>query len=184
MEGAVDRLGPKMLTVVSTIGGLLPLMWASGAGAATMQRIAAPKVGGLLTSAALTLIVIPVVYAGRREWQMPAGDQTDAVGWTFRPGKPLSPTRRWAEDSDSGIFPTHWTHRPTKLESEAETDRCLSRSMSLQDPRQPRLHHAQSLVVLHESTGLISLAAQPSTHPGPCASTPALCAYRSTKRSA
>src|SRR5690606_30094951 len=73
MEGAVDRLRPKMMTVLSTIGGLLPLMWASGAGAATMQRIAAPMVGGLITSTMLTLIVIPVVYAGWREWQIGRG---------------------------------------------------------------------------------------------------------------
>jgi copper/silver efflux system protein len=61
------------MTVVSTIGGLLPLMWASGAGAATMQRIAAPMVGGLLTSTVLTLIVIPVVYTVWREWQIRHG---------------------------------------------------------------------------------------------------------------
>jgi copper/silver efflux system protein len=67
MEGAVDRLRPKMMTVVSTIGGLLPLMWATGAGSATMQRIAAPMVGGLLTSTLVTLVVIPVIYAGWRE---------------------------------------------------------------------------------------------------------------------
>lgn len=73
MEGAVDRLRPKMMTVVSTIGGLLPLMWASGAGSATMQRIAAPMVGGLLTSTLLTLLVIPVVYALWREWQVRRG---------------------------------------------------------------------------------------------------------------
>jgi copper/silver efflux system protein len=74
MEGAVDRLRPKMMTVLSTIGGLLPLMWASGAGAATMQRIAAPMVGGLVTSTLLTLVVIPVVYAAWREWQVRRGE--------------------------------------------------------------------------------------------------------------
>jgi copper/silver efflux system protein len=73
MEGAVDRLRPKMMTVVSTIGGLLPLMWASGAGSATMQRIAAPMVGGLVTSTVLTLIVIPVVWAVWRERQLRGG---------------------------------------------------------------------------------------------------------------
>src|SRR5690606_37466248 len=73
MEGAADRLRPKMMTVMSTIGGLLPLMWATGAGAATMQRIAAPIVGGLLTSTVLTLIVIPVVYTVWREWQIRHG---------------------------------------------------------------------------------------------------------------
>jgi len=73
MEGAVDRLRPKMMTVVSTVGGLMPLMWATGAGGATMRRIAAPMVGGLLTSTVLTLIVIPVVYAVWRERQVRHG---------------------------------------------------------------------------------------------------------------
>ncbi|MGI9179047.1 MAG: efflux RND transporter permease subunit [Longimicrobiaceae bacterium] len=73
MEGAVERVRPKMMTVVSTIGGLLPLMWASGAGSATMQRIAAPMIGGLVTSLVLTLIVIPVIYAIWREWQLRRG---------------------------------------------------------------------------------------------------------------
>jgi copper/silver efflux system protein len=68
MAGAVDRLRPKVMTVTTTIVGLLPLMWATGAGAATMQRIAAPMVGGLVSSTLLTLIVIPVVYAAWREW--------------------------------------------------------------------------------------------------------------------
>jgi copper/silver efflux system protein len=80
MEGAVDRLRPKMMTVVSTVGGLLPLMWASGAGSATMQRIAAPMVGGLLTSTVLTLIVIPVVYSVWREWQIRAGRRPYGAG--------------------------------------------------------------------------------------------------------
>lgn len=73
MEGAVDRLRPKMMTVTSTIVGLLPLMWATGAGGATMQRIAAPMVGVLLTSTVLTLIVIPIIYAVWREWQIRHG---------------------------------------------------------------------------------------------------------------
>jgi copper/silver efflux system protein len=90
MEGAVDRLRPKMMTVVSTIGGLLPLMWASGAGSATMQRIAAPMVGGLLTSTVLTLIVIPVVYAVWREWQLRHGRFPSVVPERGREG-PLTP---------------------------------------------------------------------------------------------
>ena len=73
MMGAVDRLRPKMMTVTTTIVGLLPLMWGTGVGAATMQRIAAPMVGGLVTSTLLTLIVIPVVYATWREWQIEPG---------------------------------------------------------------------------------------------------------------
>jgi copper/silver efflux system protein len=88
MEGAVDRLRPKMMTVVSTIGGLLPLMWATGAGAATMKRIAAPMVGGMITSTVLTLIVIPVVYTIWRERQRPGTDMlagADLTGDGARP---------------------------------------------------------------------------------------------------
>jgi hypothetical protein len=58
------------MTVVTTIGALLPLMWATGAGAATMKRIAAPMIGGLVTATLLALIVIPVVYSLWREWQL------------------------------------------------------------------------------------------------------------------
>ena len=62
MEGAVLRVRPKLMTVSTTILGLLPLLWAEGAGADVMGRIAAPMVGGLLTSAFLTLEIIPVIY--------------------------------------------------------------------------------------------------------------------------
>ncbi|MGQ0793080.1 MAG: efflux RND transporter permease subunit [Deltaproteobacteria bacterium] len=67
IEGAAERVRPKMMTVLTTIIGLLPIMWSAGAGADTMKRIAAPMVGGLITSAALTLVIIPVVYALWRE---------------------------------------------------------------------------------------------------------------------
>jgi Cu(I)/Ag(I) efflux system membrane protein CusA/SilA len=62
-EGAVQRVRPKMMTVMSTILGLLPLMWSLGTGADVMKRIAAPMVGGLITSTVLTLVIIPVVYS-------------------------------------------------------------------------------------------------------------------------
>jgi Cu(I)/Ag(I) efflux system membrane protein CusA/SilA len=62
-EGAGLRVRPIMMTVVSTIAGLLPIMWGSGTGAETMRRIAAPMVGGLVSATLLTLIVIPVVFA-------------------------------------------------------------------------------------------------------------------------
>ena len=62
MEGAVDRVRPKMMTVVSTMVGLLPIMWGAGAGADVMKRIAAPMVGGMVSSTVLTLVVIPVIY--------------------------------------------------------------------------------------------------------------------------
>jgi len=61
-EGAVQRVRPKMMTVMSTTLGLLPLMWSMGTGADMMKRIAAPMVGGLITSTFLTLIIIPVIY--------------------------------------------------------------------------------------------------------------------------
>jgi copper/silver efflux system protein len=73
LEGATNRVRPVLMTVVSDIGGLLPLLWVGGVGAATMRRIAAPVVGGLLTAMVLALIVIPVVYTLWREWQLRRG---------------------------------------------------------------------------------------------------------------
>lgn len=61
-DGAVQRVRPKMMTVMAMIMGLLPLMWSQGAGADMMKRIAAPMVGGLVTSTILTLIIIPAIY--------------------------------------------------------------------------------------------------------------------------
>jgi len=63
MEGAVGRVRPKMMTVAAIIGGLLPIMWGSGTGSEVMRRIAAPMVGGMVSSTVLTLIVIPAIYA-------------------------------------------------------------------------------------------------------------------------
>ena len=63
MEGAVDRVRPKMMTVVAIMAGLLPIMWGTGAGSEVMRRIAAPMVGGMISSTILTLIVIPALYA-------------------------------------------------------------------------------------------------------------------------
>jgi Cu(I)/Ag(I) efflux system membrane protein CusA/SilA len=62
-EGAVERVRPKMMTVVAIIAGLLPIMWGTGTGSEVMRRIAAPMVGGMVSSTILTLIVIPAVYA-------------------------------------------------------------------------------------------------------------------------
>ena len=70
IEGAVMRVRPKMMTVTAIIVGLLPIMWSAGAGADVMKRIAAPMVGGMVTSTILTLIVIPVIYEMWRGWQM------------------------------------------------------------------------------------------------------------------
>ena len=62
MEGALQRVRPLLMTVTTTLIGLLPIMWGSAAGSAAMKRIAAPMVGGLISSTALTLVLIPVVY--------------------------------------------------------------------------------------------------------------------------
>lgn len=63
ISGAVDRVRPKMMTVVAIIAGLLPILWSNGTGAEVMRRIAVPMVGGMISSAILTLLVIPVVYS-------------------------------------------------------------------------------------------------------------------------
>jgi Cu(I)/Ag(I) efflux system membrane protein CusA/SilA len=63
MEGGAERVRPLMMTVTAIIAGLLPILWGGGAGASVMKRIAAPMVGGMVSSAVMTLLVIPVVYA-------------------------------------------------------------------------------------------------------------------------
>jgi Cu(I)/Ag(I) efflux system membrane protein CusA/SilA len=63
LEGAVQRVRPKMMTVAAIMGGLLPIMWTTGTGADVMKRIAAPMIGGMVSSTILTLLVIPVLYA-------------------------------------------------------------------------------------------------------------------------
>jgi Cu(I)/Ag(I) efflux system membrane protein CusA/SilA len=62
LEGSVQRVRPKLMTVATTVIGLLPLLWSQGAGADVMKRVAAPLIGGLFTSTFLTLEIIPVVY--------------------------------------------------------------------------------------------------------------------------
>ena len=62
-EGAVERVRPKMMTVTAIMAGLVPILWSQGTGADVMKRIAAPMVGGMLTSTVLTLVVIPAIYS-------------------------------------------------------------------------------------------------------------------------
>jgi Cu(I)/Ag(I) efflux system membrane protein CusA/SilA len=69
LEGAVERVRPKLMTVCAIIAGLLPILWGSGTGSTVMKRIAAPMVGGMVTSTVLTLVVVPALYALWREWQ-------------------------------------------------------------------------------------------------------------------
>lgn len=83
--GAVQRVRPKLMTVGTTILGLIPAMWAAGAGAETIQRIAAPMIGGLLTSTILTLEIVPAIYSLWRGRQ---------VQWVKGP-KP--PRKTWKE---------------------------------------------------------------------------------------
>jgi Cu(I)/Ag(I) efflux system membrane protein CusA/SilA len=61
-EGAVKRIRPKMMTVMAILVGLLPIMWSHGAGADVMKRIAAPMIGGVLSSFLLELLVYPAIY--------------------------------------------------------------------------------------------------------------------------
>jgi len=71
VDGAARRIRPKVMTVATMLIGLVPIMWASGAGADTMKRIAAPMVGGILTSFALELLVYPAVYEVWRSRAVP-----------------------------------------------------------------------------------------------------------------
>jgi Cu(I)/Ag(I) efflux system membrane protein CusA/SilA len=73
MEGAVERVRPKMMTVVAIMAGLLPIMWSTGTGSEVMSRIAAPMVGGMISSTVLTLGVIPALYALVKEWRLARG---------------------------------------------------------------------------------------------------------------
>jgi len=71
MEGAVERVRPKMMTVVAIMAGLLPIMWSTGAGSEVMRRIATPMVGGMISSTLLTLVVIPAIYALVKQASLP-----------------------------------------------------------------------------------------------------------------
>ncbi len=75
MEGAVQRVRPKMMTVMAILMGLLPIMWSSGTGSDVMKRIAAPMVGGIVTSFILELLIYPAIYVlwkGWSEMRLPA----------------------------------------------------------------------------------------------------------------
>ena len=73
MEGAVERVRPKMMTVVAIMAGLLPILWSTGTGSEVMSRIAAPMVGGMISSTVLTLAVIPAIYALVKQWRLARG---------------------------------------------------------------------------------------------------------------
>ncbi|MBR1110091.1 efflux RND transporter permease subunit, partial [Bradyrhizobium diazoefficiens] len=74
MEGAVERVRPKMMTVVAIMAGLLPIMWSTGTGSEIMQRIAVPMIGGMISSTLLTLIVIPAIFGLIKGFGLPNDD--------------------------------------------------------------------------------------------------------------
>jgi copper/silver efflux system protein len=98
MEGAVERVCPKMMTVMAIMVGLLPIMWSTGTGSEIMQRIAVPMIGGMISSTLLTLIVIPAIFGLVKGFRLPSGDRFD-VGTPVpsasvsieRPSKVLQP---------------------------------------------------------------------------------------------
>jgi Cu(I)/Ag(I) efflux system membrane protein CusA/SilA len=85
--GAVERVRPKMMTVVAIMAGLLPILWSTGTGSEVMQRIAVPMIGGMVSSTLLTLIVIPAIYGlvkgrglpGKADAERPADDDAGEI---------------------------------------------------------------------------------------------------------
>ena len=96
-EGTVQRLRPKLMTITTMAAGLLPLLWADGAGAEIVRRVATPMIGGLATSAFLTLEVLPVLYTIWRHRQLVrarrSGLPIEAV---------IGPPPAWARSSVGG----------------------------------------------------------------------------------
>jgi len=70
VEGTVLRVRPKLMTVTAIIAGLLPIMWGTGAGSDVMKRIAAPMVGGMVTSSLMELLVLPAIYIVWKGWPL------------------------------------------------------------------------------------------------------------------
>jgi Cu(I)/Ag(I) efflux system membrane protein CusA/SilA len=79
MVGAVERVRPKMMTVVAIMAGLMPILWAHGTGSEVMSRIAVPMIGGMVSSTVLTLVVIPAVYSLVKGWRLPKAIREDAL---------------------------------------------------------------------------------------------------------
>jgi Cu(I)/Ag(I) efflux system membrane protein CusA/SilA len=96
-HGAVERVRPKMMTVTAIMAGLLPILWSQGTGADVMKRIAAPMVGGMLSSTVLTLVVIPAVYSLWKEWELARRARRAGRGKTATPVGP-------AEREEAGVY--------------------------------------------------------------------------------
>jgi copper/silver efflux system protein len=105
MEGAVERVRPKMMTVVAIMAGLLPIMWSSGTGSEIMQRIAVPMIGGMVSSTLLTLVVIPAIFGLVKERSVrarAAASVVDNGGATLEPSIPSRlPKRRKAHQGEA-----------------------------------------------------------------------------------
>jgi Cu(I)/Ag(I) efflux system membrane protein CusA/SilA len=76
IHGAVKRIRPKMMTVAAAFMGLMPIMWSTSAGADVMKRIAAPMIGGLVTSFILELLVYPAIYKMWKRRELPPATTT------------------------------------------------------------------------------------------------------------
>jgi Cu(I)/Ag(I) efflux system membrane protein CusA/SilA len=86
VNGAVKRLRPKVMTVACMLFGLLPLMWSSGTGADVMKRIAAPMVGGIITSFLMELVIYPPVYAiWKWNWEVKPALKKNPAGLELAP---------------------------------------------------------------------------------------------------
>jgi len=78
MIGAVERVRPKVMTVVAIMAGLLPILWTTGTGSEVMRRIAVPMIGGMISSTILTLIVIPAIYGLVKGWRLQPARETES----------------------------------------------------------------------------------------------------------
>jgi Cu(I)/Ag(I) efflux system membrane protein CusA/SilA len=81
IEGAVQRIRPKAMTICAILFGLLPIMWspATQSGADVMKRIAAPMIGGVMTSGILELLIYPVLFVFWRRWHLPKATRHSLV---------------------------------------------------------------------------------------------------------
>jgi len=97
IEGAVQRIRPKIMTVCAILFGLLPIMWSpvTQAGADVMKRIAAPMIGGVITSAVLELLLYPTIYILWRRRHLPEPDAADVSRLNVRLSWPLRRAARW-----------------------------------------------------------------------------------------
>ena len=90
MVGAVERVRPKMMTVVAIMAGLLPIMWSTGTGSEIMQRIAVPMIGGMTSSTLLTPIVIPAIFGLAKGQGLPPDEERELRADEVQGGSPVA----------------------------------------------------------------------------------------------